>query len=84
MRDSCRYNARLAFLKFGILANVTDPISQSSRPWQLIAVELSGETNPERIRELVRELHLALCEQDVNRSPLHDCREENKTPRLLF
>jgi hypothetical protein len=70
-------------LKFGIVVDVTDPINQSSRPWQLIAVELSGATDPERIRELTRELQLALCEQDVNRSPLHDCRDEKAAARLL-
>lgn len=70
-------------LKFGIDNYVLDPIKQASRPWQLIAVELSSATDPEKIRELRRELHLALCEQDVNRSLLHDCRDEEAEVRFL-
>jgi hypothetical protein len=76
MLDSC-------VLKFGILEGVTDPIKQSSQPWQLIAMGLSSETDPEKIRERARELQLALCEQDVNRLPLHDCSVEKAAARLL-
>jgi hypothetical protein len=58
-------------------------IELSSRPWQLIAVELSSATDPEKIQNLTRELHLALCEQDVNRSPFRDCGDEKAEARLL-
>ncbi len=49
------------------LAPVTDPTPNPVRPWQVVAQELSRETNSKRVLDLAVELNKALREQSENR-----------------
>jgi hypothetical protein len=47
---------------------VRDSENKSHRPWQVIAEELAGETDAQRVRDLSSELNEALDAQAVPRA----------------
>lgn len=46
-----------------------DGHAKSTRPWKVVAAEVSREQNPEKFTELVTELNQALNEQNVDGTP---------------